>query len=162
MNKEINIKIPGQILDFVDTKEHLLDLFNYITNLQTIEQQYSAVLSENAELQQNYDKIYNENCKLREQHNITDVSLLDENYKLKELCNKYEEEHNTTFQEWQQQNERLKFKIDSWQSYSHELEDYKSRCEKAIELINNTTINCEGIAEDLLVDVLNILQGGDE
>lgn len=34
MNKEINIKIPGQILDYVDTKEHLLDLFNYITNLQ--------------------------------------------------------------------------------------------------------------------------------
>lgn len=32
--KEINIKIPGQILDYVDTKEHLLDLFNYITNLQ--------------------------------------------------------------------------------------------------------------------------------
>ena len=32
--KEINIKMPGQILDFVDTKEHLLELFNYITNLQ--------------------------------------------------------------------------------------------------------------------------------
>lgn len=52
MNDEINIKMPGQILDYVDTKEHLLDLFNYITNLQ-------------------------------------------------ELCNKYEEEHNTTFKEWQ-------------------------------------------------------------
>lgn len=32
--KEINIKFPGQILDYVDTKEHLLELFNYITNLQ--------------------------------------------------------------------------------------------------------------------------------
>lgn len=32
--KEISIKMPGQILDYVDTKEHLLDLFNYITNLQ--------------------------------------------------------------------------------------------------------------------------------
>ena len=32
--KEINIKIPGQILDYVDTKEHLLELFNHITNLQ--------------------------------------------------------------------------------------------------------------------------------
>lgn len=32
--KEINIKTPGQILDYVDTKEHLLELFNYITNLQ--------------------------------------------------------------------------------------------------------------------------------
>ena len=32
--KEINIKIPGQILDYVDTKEHLLELYYYITNLQ--------------------------------------------------------------------------------------------------------------------------------
>ena len=32
--KEINIKTPGQILDYVDTKEHLLELYNYITNLQ--------------------------------------------------------------------------------------------------------------------------------
>ena len=32
--KEINITFPGQILDYVDTKEHLLELFNYITNLQ--------------------------------------------------------------------------------------------------------------------------------
>ena len=35
MNKEIKeIKWPGQILDYVDTKEHLVELFNYITNLQ--------------------------------------------------------------------------------------------------------------------------------
>ena len=32
--KEINITFPGQILDYVDTKDHLLELFNYITNLQ--------------------------------------------------------------------------------------------------------------------------------
>lgn len=32
--KEIKITFPGQILDYVDTKEHLLELFNYITNLQ--------------------------------------------------------------------------------------------------------------------------------
>lgn len=36
------------------------------------------------ELKSNYDRIYNENCKLREDHNINDISLLDENYKLKE------------------------------------------------------------------------------
>ena len=33
MNEEIKITYPGQILDYVDTKEHLLQLFNYITNL---------------------------------------------------------------------------------------------------------------------------------
>ena len=42
--KEINIKIPGQILDYVDTKEHLLELYNYITNLQ---QENEKLLSEN-------------------------------------------------------------------------------------------------------------------
>lgn len=31
MKDEINIAFPGQILDYVDTKEHLLELFNYIT-----------------------------------------------------------------------------------------------------------------------------------
>ena len=35
MNKDIKeIKWAGQILDYVDTKEHLVELFNYITNLQ--------------------------------------------------------------------------------------------------------------------------------
>lgn len=35
MNNDIKeIKRPGQILDYVDTKEHLVKLFNYITNLQ--------------------------------------------------------------------------------------------------------------------------------
>ena len=42
--KEINIKRPGQILDYVDTKEHLLELYNYITNLQ---QENEKLLSEN-------------------------------------------------------------------------------------------------------------------
>lgn len=38
---------------------------------------------EHRKLQENYDRIYDENCKLREEHNINDVSLLDENYRLK-------------------------------------------------------------------------------
>lgn len=43
--KEIHISFPGQILDYVDTKEHLLDLFNYITNLE----QENKILRKNAE-----------------------------------------------------------------------------------------------------------------
>ena len=39
--------------------------------------------NENQQLKENYDRIYNENCKLREEHNITDISLLDENQQLK-------------------------------------------------------------------------------
>ena len=64
--KEINIKRPGQILDYVDTKEHLLELFNYITNLETIEQQYSAILSENAELENKITNLEQENKELKE------------------------------------------------------------------------------------------------
>lgn len=40
--KEINIKIPGQILDYVDTMEHLLELYNYITNLQNENEDYKS------------------------------------------------------------------------------------------------------------------------
>ena len=39
------------------------------------------------------------------------TNLQEENTKLKELCNKYEEEHNTKFNEWvfdKRENERLK------------------------------------------------------
>ena len=53
--------------------DELHQLLDYITKLQ----------QENQQLKENYDRIYNENCKLREEHNITDISLLDENYKLK-------------------------------------------------------------------------------
>ena len=37
---------------------------------------------ENQKLKENYERIYNENCILREKHNINDIGLLDENYKL--------------------------------------------------------------------------------
>ena len=43
---------------------------------------------ENKELKENYERIYNENCILREKHNINDIVLLDENYKLKQVIDK--------------------------------------------------------------------------
>jgi len=56
-----------------------------------------TLLEENEKLKDNYERIYNENCILRENHNINDISLLDENEKLKsiikevrELADKYE------------------------------------------------------------------------
>ena len=56
MKDEINIKMPGQILDYVDTKEHLLELFNYITNLQQIEQDHKKL---NGELREENKKLNN-------------------------------------------------------------------------------------------------------
>lgn len=72
--KEINIKIPGQILDYVDTKEHLLELFNYITNLQQELERY---------------KHYSKTTGIEE--------LMTENERLKELCYKQKEEYEKLF-----------------------------------------------------------------
>ena len=46
---------------------------------------------ENKQLKENYERLYNENCKLRERHNINDISLLDENYRLENNWNKLKE-----------------------------------------------------------------------
>ena len=57
---------------------------------------YKREKQENQQLKENYDRIYNENCKLREEHNITDISLLDENQQLKKQKDdgiKYIKEH---------------------------------------------------------------------
>ena len=43
---------------------------------------------QNKILKENYERIYNENCILREKHNINDIGLLDENYKLKQIIDK--------------------------------------------------------------------------
>ena len=46
------------------------------------------MLKENKQLKENYERIYNENCILREKHNINDICLLEENYKLKQVIDK--------------------------------------------------------------------------
>ena len=57
---------------------------------------------ENQRLKENYERIYNENCILRENHSITDISLLDENQRLKEVLNEIKKyiEDNTYKTEW--------------------------------------------------------------
>lgn len=56
MNKEINIKIPSQILDYIDTKAHLLDLFNYIINLQ---KENELLKEELTNLKNDITRVYN-------------------------------------------------------------------------------------------------------
>ena len=54
------------------------------------------IIEEYDRLKENYERIYNENCKLREEHNITDIKLLDENNRLKNIIDELEkwiEEH---------------------------------------------------------------------
>ena len=47
-------------------------------------------------LNKEYERIYNENCKLREEHNITDIKLLDENNRLKNIIEAQKKE----LEEW--------------------------------------------------------------
>lgn len=49
------------------------------------------LVSRYEQLKANYERLYNENCKLREKHNINDISLLDENYRLENNWNKLKE-----------------------------------------------------------------------
>ena len=102
MNKEI-LEITKK---FHDTYEKLASGYTYETRedtkvfdinsnngklmYATVNEIVSPILKGNKILEENYDKIYNENCKLREEHNITDISLLDENYKLKDKISKIE------------------------------------------------------------------------
>lgn len=77
------------------------------------------------------------------------TNLQEENQKLKELCDKYEEEHNN------------EFKI--WKDERHNLLDYKSRNEKAIELINiYSKYPTYYLTGNIVKELLNILTGGDK
>ena len=132
-------------------------LLNYITNLQIIEQQYSTILSENAELQGKVIKLKDELEKQRREYQETykDVRI--------ELKEKKE-----TITNLQEENERLKEtnvycnrtdcsgRIKDSRKYDsvyQEKEDYKSKNEKAVEYnkknIKSQTLN-------------NILQGVDK
>ena len=111
------------------------DLLDYITNLQTIEQQYSAILSENAELENKITNLQEENERLKEENkhifaNVNDDQLLRSNA----------------------------------MNYA-ELQDYKQRNEKASTYIEYYLIGNIAKAENCqrsLKYLLNILQGSDE
>lgn len=173
--KEINITFPGKILDYVDTKEHLLELFNYITNLQIIEQQYSAILSENAELE---NKITNLQEKLKvsqtneetyrlEMQDITKILGLDEHTTFDEV-----KEYATNLQE---ENRILKNKLNIDLEWAKKCDDlfiernnYKSRNGKAIEYIKSLCYiesknEWFAYGDDLSPEhIVNILQGEDK
>ena len=59
-----------------------------INFIRMLREQNEQLEQENQKLKENYERIYNENCILREEHNISDIDLLDENYKLKQIIDK--------------------------------------------------------------------------
>lgn len=65
--KEIKITFPGQILDYVDSKEHILELFNYIINLQ---EKNKEILTKWLKLNQLVDKLDKELSHKTDQYEI--------------------------------------------------------------------------------------------
>ncbi len=79
------------------------------------------------------------------------TNLQKENEKLKELRDKYEEEHNNAFKLWKANME----KIPPFDKFL----DYKQRNEKAIELLKRLQEKYGYMLEDV---IFLLLQGGDE
>ena len=82
-------------------------------------------------------------------------AIQKENEKLKDLCDKYEKEHST------------EFKI--WKDERHQLLDYKSRNEKAIEYLEHEQFKRiqlgfgrDKYLENIKNEAINILQGVDK
>ena len=97
-------KSAKEILDKLEivARKHTIEVFEDGGKIETMSasvvdelrlNNYSAklLLDYITNLQENYERIYNENCKLREERNITDVSLLDENYNLRQENEKLKE-----------------------------------------------------------------------
>lgn len=80
MNKEDKL-ILGTLagLDLVLSPEH------YEEYKGTLNKQLEEKDKEIDRLNKEYERIYNENCKLRENHNINDITLLDENERLNRI-----------------------------------------------------------------------------
>ena len=195
MNEEIKeIKHRLQLLhaecNSKAREEDINYTLDYITNLQTIEQQYSAILSENAELENKITNLQQENERLKDKLNdITNISYKDysvwateRHYLdiLDEFANdiKYKIAPNLTDTYRDGIKSALKHTIKYVKdNYKQEtLEDYKFRCEKAIEYINEAIENYDYFEDDIATDIsepsydkyvnsnslLNILQNGSE
>lgn len=96
--------------------------------------------------QEEFDKITQVLCN-------TIKDLQKENEELKKLCDKYEEEHNTTFKEWQKDIQANKEAIE----YINKFWKEKSYYESVENCLKFATMN-EFEKEDLL----NILEGKNE
>ena len=73
------------------------------------------------------------------------TNLQEENERLKELCDKYEEEHKTTFKIWKK----------DLKNFEHEKNrELKARIEKAIEYIGNGNLGIPRKTRDKFIKIL--------
>lgn len=132
--------------EYVLSNKKAFMLLDYITNLQKTQE---TLIKNDNEIITNLqeENEYNNYCNEELRKKITNLEyknerLEEDNKQLKELCDKYEEEHSTTFNYWKQ---LIK-------------EDYKSRCEKAIEYIKDNLYYC---VDNDDTNLLNILKGSE-
>lgn len=130
LDKMERLIVYGQYNAYYDLEKQLLD---YITNLQ----EELDGIKDNFKIQLEYDEEL--------ENKIT--NLQEENESLKELCDKYEKEHSTTFNEWKEtitdkyqtlknlQEENEKLKIDR-KTMKRWYKLCKSRNEKYEKVIN--------------------------
>lgn len=108
MNDEINLiltklKLVSESEEscaYICDKEHSKILYDYITNLQ------ETLKKKQQRIKELLEETYSANQVVEE---LLDIE--EENKRLKELCDKYEEEHSTRFNDWvfdKRENERLK------------------------------------------------------
>lgn len=102
--KEILDKLKDSVDNPIDTEvdqftEEAYDVPNYFC-LDPTTNDCKILLDYITRLQENYERIYNENCILKEKHNITDISLLDENYNLKKIIIELEKHLESKYYEW--------------------------------------------------------------
>jgi chromosome segregation ATPase len=175
-NDELLVRYKDNSFESFDTLP--INVLDYITNLQTIEQQYSAILSENAELE---NKITN----LQEELKYQKEAELEYNEKHTELMNMYsglKAENETLRSDFknqvecatnlQEENERLKLNHKQLKDIEKialsnsklikEINVYKSRIDKAIDKLYCYGEIFDGkVLQQFQQDMLNILQGED-
>ena len=127
MNKEDKL-ILGTLagVDLVLSPEH------YEEYKGTLNKQLEEKNKEIDRLNKEYERIYNENCKLRENHNINDITLLDENERLNKII------------------EELSKDVDMWNKKYNEQFDIINELEKYIigeTELNNGALLC-GLSSD--------------
>lgn len=133
-------------------KKKLLD---YITNLQIIEQQYSAILSENAELE---NKITNLQEEIHKKEAMYDSLAVD--YRLSQEEN---ERLNKIIDVERESYDVQETIIDMQKSELLELEDYKSRNEKANWWLKEMLKQAKSDETKAIINgTLELLNGGDE
>ena len=135
--------------DYAKLKDYIANLKEELQYQREAELEYNEkhikLMQKYAELQQNYERIYNENCLLREKHNITDISLLDENNNLQQAI----EVKNERIKEEQQEKERyIKFynELNIW---NKKLQQENERLRKELE---NISLDEANIRADILLE----------